>query len=51
MDKGAGVDLYKKVDDKVKRGDALYAIHAEFESDFSFATDAASQNTGFTLSR
>jgi thymidine phosphorylase len=49
MDKGAGVDLYKKVGDIVRKGEALYAIHAEFGADFSFACDAATQNSGFAL--
>jgi thymidine phosphorylase len=49
MDKGAGVDLYKKVGDSVKRGEALYGIHAEFDADFAFACEAAAQNSGFTL--
>jgi thymidine phosphorylase len=49
MDKGAGVDLYRKTGDEVRRGDALYGIHAEFDADFSFAREAAEQNNGFTL--
>lgn len=49
MDKGAGVDLYRKVGDEVRRGEPLYGIHAEFGSDFSFATAAAEANSGFTL--
>jgi len=49
MDKGAGVDLYKKVGDRVRRGEPLYAIHAEFAADFAFAGEAAAQNTGFML--
>jgi thymidine phosphorylase len=49
MDKGAGVDLLRKVGDAVHRGDPLYVIHAEFDADFSFATEAARQSTGFTL--
>jgi len=49
MDKGAGVDLYKKVGDKVRQGEPLYAIHAEFDADFTFAGEAAARNSGFTL--
>jgi thymidine phosphorylase len=49
MDKGAGVDLYKKVGDPVSRGEPLYAIHAEFPADFDFASEAAAQDNGFTL--
>jgi thymidine phosphorylase len=49
MDKGAGVDLYRKMGDPVRRGEALYAIHAEHDADFRFASNAAKQNSGFTL--
>jgi thymidine phosphorylase len=49
MDKGAGVDLLRKVGDPVRRGEPLYAIHAEFDADFSFATETARQQTGFTI--
>ena len=49
MDKGAGVDLYKKVGDSVDKGEALYAIYAEFDADFGFACDAATADSGFTL--
>ncbi len=51
MDKGAGVDLYKKLGDDVARGEPLYAIHAEFDADFAFATEAAEQDIGFILSK
>jgi len=37
MDKGAGVDLLKKVGDSVERGEPLYRVHAEFNADFKFA--------------
>jgi thymidine phosphorylase len=49
MDKGAGVDLFKKVGDTVAGGEALYAIHAEFDADFAFACEAASQSSGFSI--
>jgi len=49
MDQGAGVDLYRKVGDPVRRGEALYAIYAEHDADFRFASNAAQQNSGFTL--
>jgi thymidine phosphorylase len=49
MDKGAGVDLYRKTGAEVRKGEALYAIHAEFDADFAFATEAAAQRSGFTL--
>ncbi len=49
IDKGAGVDLHKKVNDPVKRGERLYIIHAEFSSDFQFAKEAAGKESGFTI--
>jgi thymidine phosphorylase len=49
MDKAAGVDLYKKLGDHARRGEPLYGIHAEFDADFAFATEAAQQNSGFTI--
>jgi len=37
MDKGAGVDLIKKIGDLVDVGDTLYRVHAEFQADYQFA--------------
>jgi thymidine phosphorylase len=36
MSKGAGVDVLKKLGDKVEKGEALYRIHAEFPSNYDF---------------
>jgi thymidine phosphorylase len=49
MDKGAGVDLLVKVGDPVQKGEPLYAIHAEIEADFAFATETAEQDSGFRI--
>lgn len=49
MDKGAGIDLHKKLDDAVAGGEPLYTIYAEFQSDFRFAIDAAREQSGFTV--
>jgi thymidine phosphorylase len=49
LDKGAGVDLLKKLGDRVSRGEPLYRIYAEFTHDLEFARrDALSQN-GYTI--
>jgi thymidine phosphorylase len=48
MDKGAGVDLHKKLGDWVKAGEPLYSIYAEFPADFEFAQESAKQDSGFT---
>ena len=49
MDKGAGVDLLKKMGDPVEIGDVLYRIHAEFPSDFDFAVDLTKKDIGFRI--
>ena len=50
MDKGAGIDLFKKIGDRVARGEPLYRIHACFPADFDFATELAEEGGGFELS-
>lgn len=37
MDKGAGVDLLKKLGEPVAQGELLYRVYAEFNADFKFA--------------
>lgn len=49
IDKGAGIDLLKKIGDPVERGEPLYRIHAALPTDFKFATDAAEADTGYHL--
>ena len=49
MDKGAGVDLLKKVGDPVKRGEPLYRIYAEYRSDFNFAKRLSEQHSGYSI--
>jgi thymidine phosphorylase len=51
MDKGAGVDLYKKLGDKVKKGEALYCVYAEFPSDFNFAKALCERNSGYMIGK
>ncbi len=51
MDKGAGVDLLKKLGDPVKKGEPLYFIHADFPSDFRFAQESATKESGFQISK
>jgi len=48
-DKGAGVDLFRKVGDRVREGEPLYRIHAAFEADFRFATEFAAAADGYTI--
>jgi thymidine phosphorylase len=51
MDKGAGVDLYRKLGERVRKGEVLYSIHADFPSDFRFAVAAAKEDSGFVIGR
>jgi thymidine phosphorylase len=51
IDKGAGVDLLKKLGDPVEKGEPLYRVHAEHQSDFKFAQELSSKNTGFKIGR
>lgn len=47
MDKSAGVDLIARLGDNISAGDPLYLIHANVETDFRIAVDAAEQESGF----
>ena len=49
MDKGAGVDLFKKIGDPVQKGEPLYRIHAAFDADFRFASQFAAEHDGYTV--
>lgn len=49
MDKGAGVDLLKKLSDPVAKGEPLYRIHAVFPADFQFACAMAEEDAGYTI--
>lgn len=49
--KGAGVDLFRKLGERVKSGDVLYRVHAEFAADFRFARALCRQGNGYTIGR
>jgi thymidine phosphorylase len=49
MAKGAGVDLFAKMGDTVKKGQPLYRVYAEFQSNFDFAREFTAANSGYTL--
>jgi len=51
MDKGAGVDLFKKLGDPVKQGDKLYRVYAEFPPDLKFAKELCGKSSGFTIGK
>jgi thymidine phosphorylase len=47
--KGAGVDLLKKLGERVMRGEALYRLHAETVTELEFAREVAVRASGFTI--
>ncbi|MHA1544780.1 MAG: thymidine phosphorylase family protein, partial [Alphaproteobacteria bacterium] len=47
--KGSGVDLYKKVGDKVKKGEALYRVYSGIKADFEFAKARIKQSSGVEI--
>ncbi|HEY0635735.1 MAG TPA: thymidine phosphorylase family protein [Gammaproteobacteria bacterium] len=49
MDKGAGVDLLKKLGEPVKKGEPLYRVHAEYKSDYRFARELTDRMNGYTI--
>ncbi|MCG8669005.1 MAG: thymidine phosphorylase family protein [Pseudomonadales bacterium] len=49
LDKGAGVEIIKRLGDKVSKGDTLFKIYAEFPADFNFAKRAAGFNNGYSI--
>jgi thymidine phosphorylase len=49
MDKGAGVDLFKKLGDPVAPGEVLYRVYAEFPPDLHFAREQCAKNTGYRI--
>ncbi len=51
LDKGAGIDLFRKIGDKVRKGEPLYRVHAESAADFQFARTLASRSSGYTIGR
>lgn len=46
---GAGVDLFRKLGDKVNKGDVLYRIHAGIEVDLGFAKELCEKSNGYKI--
>ena len=49
IDKNAGIDLIKKVGDKIKKGDTLFTIYACFKSDFEFSIQFSDENNAYDI--
>jgi thymidine phosphorylase len=49
IDKGAGIKMFKKIGDRVERGEPLYRIHAFDESQFALARTGAKADTGYVV--
>ncbi len=49
IDKGAGVDLLKKLGEVVERGEPLYRVHAEYQSDYNFARALTDSGSGYRI--
>jgi thymidine phosphorylase len=49
IDKGAGVDFFRKIGQSVDKGEPLYRIHAAFEADFRFAASVAAEGDGCAI--
>lgn len=46
---GAGVDLMRKLGDKVQSGDVLYRVYAEHHSDLIFVIQECQKSSGYTV--
>ena len=49
MDKGAGIDLLYKTGAQVRKGEALYRIHAGSRDGLAFAREMAMEDCGYTV--
>jgi thymidine phosphorylase len=51
IDKNAGIDIIKKVGDKVKKGDTIFIIYACFKSDFEFSIQYSDENSAYVIEK
>ncbi len=49
IDKGAGINLFKKIGDRVEKGEPLFRIYAFGEPEFDLAVTAANANSGYVV--
>jgi len=46
---GAGIDLFRKLGDKVREGDPLYRIYADYPADLEFASRMSQRSIGYLI--
>ena len=49
LDKGAGIRLFKKIGDRVERGEPLYRVHAFDRSELDLTAAGANSDTGYAI--
>ena len=49
IDKGAGIKIFKKIGDRVEKGEPLYRIYAFDQSEYDLAVAAAKADTGYVI--
>ena len=49
LDKGAGIRIFKKIGDRVDKGEPLYRIFACDQAEFDLAAAAADANSGYLI--
>jgi len=49
LDKGAGIKLFKKIGDRVEKGEPLYQIYADGDAEYDLVVSAAAVDNGFCV--
>ena len=49
IDKGAGIKIFKKIGNRVEKGEPLYRIYAADHSEYDLAVAAAKSNPGYLI--
>jgi thymidine phosphorylase len=49
IDKGAGIKVFKKIGDRVERGEPLYRIYASGQSEYDLAVAASRSESGYLI--
>ena len=49
MEKGAGVDLFKKLGDSVKEGDILFRVYSQYQAEQNFSQALCNDQCGFAI--